>query len=68
VDRQEDVGRIERLGVVELVSPEYEASVELVRRVLSAEGWLESDITGLLDSLRAKSAVCELGSQDDTVS
>jgi CPA2 family monovalent cation:H+ antiporter-2 len=68
VHRQEDVGRIERLGVVELVSPEYEASVELVRRVLSAEGWVQSDITGLIDRLRAKSAVCELGSQDDTVS
>ncbi|MBN2098944.1 MAG: cation:proton antiporter [Dehalococcoidia bacterium] len=67
VHRQEDVGRIERLGVVELVSPEYEASVELVRRILSAEGWLHGDIASLVDRLRASSGVCELGPQDDMV-
>jgi len=66
VHRQEDVDHIKRLGVVELVSPEYEASVELVRRVLSAEGWLQNDITGLIDRIRANPAVCEFESPSET--
>jgi CPA2 family monovalent cation:H+ antiporter-2 len=66
VHRQEDVGRIQRLGAVELVSPEYEASVELVKRILSAEGWQQNDITGLIDKLRAKPAVCEFESPSET--
>jgi CPA2 family monovalent cation:H+ antiporter-2 len=66
VHRQEDAGRIQRLGAVELVSPEYEASVELVKRILSAEGWQQNDITGVIDKLRANPAVCEFGSSSDT--
>ena len=65
VHRQEDVERIRRLGVVELVSPEYEASVELVRRILSAEGWQQNDITGVIDKLRANPAVCEMEPQSN---
>ena len=61
VHRQEDVSRIQRLGTVELVSPEYEASVELVKRILSAEGWQQNDIAGVIDRLRASPAVCEFG-------
>ena len=34
VHRQEDVSRIQKLGAVELVSPEYETSVEVVKRIL----------------------------------
>ena len=60
VHRQEDIGRIQRMGAVELVSPEYEASVELVKRVLSAKGWRENDITVVIDRLRASPAVCEV--------
>ena len=60
VHRQEDMGRIQRMGAVELVSPEYEASVELVKRVLSAKGWRENDITVVIDRLRASPAVCEV--------
>jgi K+:H+ antiporter len=58
VHRQEDMGRIQRMGAVELVSPEYEASVELVKRILSAEGWQLNDITSVIDRLRADPGVC----------
>ncbi len=61
VHRQEDVDRIRRLGVVEVVSPEYEASVELIRRVLSAEGWRPDAIAGRIGKLRANPDVCEVG-------
>jgi CPA2 family monovalent cation:H+ antiporter-2 len=67
VHRQEDVSRFKRLGSVELVSPEYEASVELVRRILSAEGWQQNDISDMIDKLRANPEVCELGSASDKV-
>jgi len=67
VHRQEDVSRIQRLGPVELVSPEYEASVEVVKRILSAEGWQQNDITGVIDRLRANPAICEFGSPSDIV-
>lgn len=60
VHRQEDVDRILKLGAVEVVSPEYEASVELIRRVLSAEGWQPNDISTVMDRLRASPAVCEV--------
>jgi CPA2 family monovalent cation:H+ antiporter-2 len=66
VHRQEDAGRIQKLGAVELVSPEYEASVELIKRILSAEGWQQNEITGVIDNLRANPAVCEFGSSSDT--
>jgi CPA2 family monovalent cation:H+ antiporter-2 len=62
VHRQEDVSRIQSQGAVELVSPEYEASVELVKRILLAEGWQQNDITRLIDELRTNPAVCEFGS------
>ena len=66
VHRQEDVSRIQRLGAVEVVSPEYEASVELVKRILSAEGWQQNDIAGVIDKLRADPGVCEFGSANGT--
>jgi CPA2 family monovalent cation:H+ antiporter-2 len=66
VHRQEDVSRIQRLGAVELVSPEYEASVEVVKRILSAEGWQQNDITGVIDKLRANPAICEFGAPNGT--
>jgi CPA2 family monovalent cation:H+ antiporter-2 len=66
VHRQEDVRRIQRLGAVEVVSPEYEASVELVKRILSAEGWQQNDIAGVIDKLRADPGVCEFGSANGT--
>ena len=66
VHRQEDVSRIQRLGAVEVVSPEYEASVELVKRILSAEGWHQNDIASVIDKLRADPGVCEFGSANGT--
>ncbi len=60
VHRQEDVARILKLGAVELVSPEYEASVELIRRVLSAEGWQPDDIRATVEKLKNNPNVCEV--------
>jgi transcriptional regulator len=33
--------------------------VELVKRILSAEGWQQNDIAGVIERLRANPAVCE---------
>jgi CPA2 family monovalent cation:H+ antiporter-2 len=42
VHRQKDAERLRKMGVIELVSPEYEASFRFIKRVLNIHG-LESD-------------------------
>ena len=44
VHREREARSLQDLRGVELVSPEYEASLEFVRRVLKASDWKQSDI------------------------
>ncbi len=44
VHRKREAELLKSLGVVELISPEYEASLEFLRRVLSLSGWRKADI------------------------
>lgn len=44
VHRKREAELLKSLGVTELISPEYEASLEFLRRVLSLSGWRKADI------------------------
>jgi len=44
VHRTREAELLKNLGVEELISPEYEASLEFLRRVLSLSGWRKTDI------------------------
>jgi Trk K+ transport system NAD-binding subunit len=44
VHRTREAELLKSLGVTELISPEYEASLEFLRRVLSVSGWRKADI------------------------
>ena len=44
VHREREAVSLQELGELELVSPEYEASLEFVRRTLMSAGWYQQDI------------------------
>ncbi|MDO8688055.1 MAG: cation:proton antiporter [Dehalococcoidales bacterium] len=44
VHRTREAKLLTRLGDVELISPEYEASLEFIRRILITSGWSQNDI------------------------
>ena len=52
VHRSEDTDKIVSAGNVEVINPEFEAGVELVKRVLAAEGWEEKDVGKAAENLR----------------
>ena len=52
VHRTKETGLLKSMGVVELISPEYEASLEFLRRILSVSGWEEVDIKRTLAALQ----------------
>jgi monovalent cation:H+ antiporter-2, CPA2 family len=58
VHREREAASLRELGGVELVSPEYEASLEFVKRTLTSAGWSSKEIqkTGLLVNEKEKFA------------
>ncbi len=44
VHRTREAELLRSLGVTDLISPEYEASLEFMRRILAASGWKKADI------------------------
>ena len=66
VHRGEDVRKIVSTGNVEVVNPEFEAGVELVKRVLSAEGWQEGDIEKSAERLRRQYSVAGTTGGEET--
>ena len=44
VHRAREAKLLKKLGVEELLSPEYQASLEFLRRILSLTGWRKADI------------------------
>jgi CPA2 family monovalent cation:H+ antiporter-2 len=57
VHRAIDAKLLRKLGVRELISPEYEASLEFLQRVLSVSGWRKADIRRTLVKLRRKKEI-----------
>jgi len=52
VHRTREADLLKSLGVTELISPEYEASLEFMRRILSVSDWKGADIKRTLDTVR----------------
>ncbi|MBC8274335.1 MAG: cation:proton antiporter [Chloroflexi bacterium] len=65
VHRRRESELLESLGVSELVSPEYEASFEFVRRTLASVGWSRARIRQAMSKLRYDKELIEFGSGNE---
>ena len=65
VHRARDAELLKSLGVEELVSPEYEASLEFIERILSVTGWQEADIEQTLATLQEGKEIEEFSSDEE---
>jgi CPA2 family monovalent cation:H+ antiporter-2 len=52
VHREKDAERLRKLGVTELISPEYEASFRFIKRILNIQGFEKNDRRRILYSFR----------------
>ncbi|RJO61999.1 MAG: sodium:proton exchanger [Dehalococcoidia bacterium] len=52
VHREKEAVELRKLGVKELISPEFEASLEFIRRVLSSADWSEADTNRLMLNIK----------------
>ncbi len=65
VHRAREAELLKSLGVMELISPEYEASLEFMRRILSASSWKEADIERTLAALRQDREIAEFSPDEE---
>ncbi|MDH5695226.1 MAG: cation:proton antiporter [Dehalococcoidia bacterium] len=65
VHRTREAELLRSLGVTELVSPEYEASLEFLRRTLSVSGWKGADIKRTLSIVQQDEEVAEFSSEEE---
>jgi CPA2 family monovalent cation:H+ antiporter-2 len=65
VHRAREAESLKKLGVKELVSPEYEASLEFLQRVLSVSGWRKADIKRTLVTLRRDKEIAEFSADEE---
>jgi len=65
VHRAKEADSLKKLGVKELVSPEYEASLEFLQRVLSVSGWRKADIRRTLVTLRRDKEIAEFSADEE---
>jgi CPA2 family monovalent cation:H+ antiporter-2 len=60
VHRAKEAELLKNMGVTELVSPEYEASLEFVRRALSVSGWKKAEVNRILPIVEQDREITEL--------
>ena len=65
VHRTREAELLKNLGVVELVSPEYEASFEFLRRILSISGWKKADQKQILAIMRQDEEITEFNPEEE---
>ena len=65
VHRIREAELLKGLGVVELVSPEYEASLEFLKRILSVSGWKKADIKRTLSIVQEDQEITEFSSDEE---
>ena len=65
VHRAIEAELLKSLGVVELISPEYEASLEFLKRVFSVSGWKEANIKRTLAALRQDEEITQFSSEEE---
>jgi CPA2 family monovalent cation:H+ antiporter-2 len=64
VHRAREAELLKGLGVEELISPEYEASLEFLRRILSVSGWKKTDIKQALTTVQQDEEIAEFSSEE----
>ncbi len=65
VHRSREAKLLKNLGVVGLISPEYEASLEFVTRILTASGWDKADIEQALAAMGQDHRIAEFGPDEE---
>jgi CPA2 family monovalent cation:H+ antiporter-2 len=65
VHRVKEAELLKKLGVEELISPEYEASLEFIRRTLSAVGWKKTDVKQALSTIQQDEDVAEFSQEPE---
>jgi len=65
VHRNREAELLRSLGVTELISPEYEASLEFLKRILSVSGWKRPDITQILATVQQDQEIAEFSSDKE---
>jgi len=65
VHRIKEAELLKNIEGVELISPEYEASLEFLRRVLSVSGWKEVDIKQALAIMQRDREIAEFSSEEE---
>jgi len=65
VHRSREAKLLKNLGVVGLISPEYEASLEFVTRILTASGWGKADITRALAVMAHDHRIAEFSPDEE---
>lgn len=64
VHRSRESELLKRLGVSELISPEYEASIEFIRRTLVHVGWSSPMVQQAVSNLRQGEELIEFAAED----
>ncbi|MFC2035383.1 cation:proton antiporter [Chloroflexota bacterium] len=65
VHRLREADLLMKLGVKELISPEYEASLEFIRKTLSAIGWKKGDINQALSTIQKDEEIAEFSEEEE---
>jgi CPA2 family monovalent cation:H+ antiporter-2 len=65
VHRTREAELLKDLGVEELISPEYQASLEFLRRILTVSGWKRPDIQRTLTTVQQDEEVAQFSSNEE---
>ncbi len=65
VHRTREAELLRRMGITELVSPEYEASLEFLKRTLSVSGWNKAEINKTIPIVQQDSEFIEFSPNED---
>lgn len=65
VHRTREAELLKSMGVAELISPEYEASLEFLKRTLAVSGWKKADIKRALPIVQQDRDFAEFGPDDE---
>ena len=65
VHRTREADLLKAMGVVELVNPEYEASLQFLKRVLATSGWKEADFKQILPIAEEKPEFVEFNPDEE---
>jgi len=63
VHRVREAELLKQLGVEELISPEYEASLEFLKRTLSVIGWRKTDVKQALSTIEKDEEIAEFSQE-----